>query len=120
MTGLGTRPEIISLSLSIKKLDKYCDYILVHTGRNFEDNLSSIFFSDLGLRGPNHYLGVRGDTFGEQMGKMIIESEKVLLREKPDRLFILGDTNSSLVAIVASKAVKNPSRLSEGYCLIEK
>ena len=76
MTILGTRPEIIRLSLVIKKLDLYCDHILVHTGQNFDDNLSSIFFSDLSLREPNYYLGVRGDTFGQQIGKIIIEAEK--------------------------------------------
>ncbi len=103
MTILGTRPEIIRLSLIIKKLDKYCDHILVHTGQNFDDSLSSIFFSDLGLREPDYYLGVRGDTFGEQVGKIIIETERVILKEKPERILILGDTNSGLVAIVAKR-----------------
>ena len=104
MTVLGTRPEIIRLSLIIKKLDQYCDHILVHTAQNFDDNLSSIFFSDLGLREPDYYLGVRGDSFGEQIGKIIIETEKVILKEKPDRILILGDTNSGLAAIVAKRA----------------
>ena len=74
VTILGTRPEIIRLSLIIKKLDGYCDHILVHTGQNFDDNLSSIFFSDLGLREPDYYLGVRADTFGEQIGKIFCRS----------------------------------------------
>ncbi|HEX75383.1 MAG TPA: UDP-N-acetylglucosamine 2-epimerase (non-hydrolyzing) [Dehalococcoidia bacterium] len=103
MTILGTRPEIIRLSLIIKKLDRYCSHTLVHTGQNFDDNLSSIFFSDLGLREPDYYLGVRADTFGEQIGKIIIETEKVILKEKPDRILILGDTNSGLVSIVAKR-----------------
>lgn len=103
MTILGTRPEIIRLSLIIKKLDKYCDHVLVHTGQNFDDSLSSIFFSDLGLREPDYYLGVRGDTFGEQIGKIIMETEKVILKEKPDRILVLGDTNSGLAAIVAKR-----------------
>lgn len=103
MTVLGTRPEIIRLSLIIGKLDQYCEHILVHTGQNFDDNLSSIFFLGLGLRGPNHYLGVRGDTVGEELGKMLIEVEKVVLSEQPDRLLVLGDTNSGLAAIVAKK-----------------
>ncbi len=103
MTILGTRPEIIRLSLMIEKLDRYCDHILVHTGQNFDENLSSIFFSDLGLREPNYYLGIRGDAFGEQIGKIIIESEKVILKESPDRLLVLGDTNSGLASIVARR-----------------
>jgi len=103
MTVLGTRPEIIRLSLIIKKLDQYCDHILVHTGQNFDDSLSLVFFSELDLREPNYYLGVRGDSFGEQIGQIITEVEKVILREKPDRLLILGDTNSGLAAIVAKR-----------------
>ncbi len=103
MTILGTRPEIIRLSLVIKKLDKYCNHILVHTGQNFDDNLSSIFFSDLELREPDYYLGVKAGSFGEQIGKIIIETEKVILKEKPDRILILGDTNSGLASIVARR-----------------
>ena len=103
ITVLGTRPEIIRLSLIIKKLDTYCDHILVHTGQNFDDSLSSVFFSQLDLREPDYYLGVRGDTFGEQIGKIIFETEKVILKEKPDRILILGDTNSGLAAIVAKR-----------------
>lgn len=103
MTVLGTRPEIIRLSLIIKKLDQYCEHILVHTGQNFDEKLSSIFFKDLNLRDPDYYLGIMCSTFGEQIGKIIIETEKVILKEKPDRLLILGDTNSGLVAIVAKR-----------------
>lgn len=103
ITVLGTRPEIIRLSLIIKKLDRYCDHILVHTGQNFEDSLNAIFFTDLKLREPDYYLGVRGDSFAEQIGKIIIEIEKVILKEKPERILILGDTNSGLVSIVARR-----------------
>ena len=103
MTVLGTRPEIIRLSLIIKKLDQYCDHILVHTGQNFDDSLSSVFFSELDLREPNYYLGVRGDSSGEQIGQIIIEVEKVILRERLDRILVLGDTNSGLAAIVAKR-----------------
>ena len=103
MTVLGTRPEIVRLSLIIKKLDRYCDHILVHTGQNFEDSLNAIFFTDLKLREPDYYLGVRGDSFAEQIGKIIIEIEKVILKEKPERILILGDTNSGLVSIVARR-----------------
>ena len=103
MTVLGTRPEIIRLSLVINKLDRYCNHILVHTGQNFDDSLNTIFFSDLKLREPDYYLGIKGDTFGKQIGKIIIETEKVILKEKPDRILILGDTNSGLVAIIARR-----------------
>ncbi len=103
MTVLGTRPEIIRLSLIIKKLDRYCHHILVHTGQNFEDSLNTIFFTDLKLREPDYYLGVRGDSFAEQIGRIIIEIEKVILKEKPERILILGDTNSGLVSIVAKR-----------------
>jgi len=103
MTVLGTRPEIIRLSLITKKLDRYCQHTLVHTGQNFEDSLSNIFFTELKLREPNYYLGVRGDSFAEQIGKVIIEIEKVILKENPERMLILGDTNSGLVSIVARR-----------------
>jgi len=103
MTVLGTRPEIIRLSLIIKKLDRYCEHILVHTGQNFDKNLSSVFFQDLGLREPDYYLGVKGRTLGGQIGKIIIETEKVISKGKPDRILILGDTNSGLVSIVAKR-----------------
>ncbi len=103
MTILGTRPEIIRLSLIVEKLDHLCEHVLVHTGQNYDVNLNDIFFQQLGVRQPNHYLGVRGDTFGEQIGKIIAASEQVMLAEKPDRLLILGDTNSSLSAVVAKR-----------------
>jgi len=103
MTILGTRPEIIRLSRIIEKLDQVCHHILVHTGQNFDANLSEIFFQQLEIRSPDYFLGIRGQTFGEQIGKIFIESEQVLLKEKPDRLLILGDTNSALTAIVAKR-----------------
>ncbi|MEE8414559.1 MAG: UDP-N-acetylglucosamine 2-epimerase (non-hydrolyzing) [Dehalococcoidales bacterium] len=103
MTVLGTRPEIIRLSLTIKKLDRYCHHILVHTGQNFEESLNGVFFRDLKLREPDYHLGVRGDSFAEQIGKIFIEIEKVISKEKPDRVLILGDTNSGLTSIVARR-----------------
>lgn len=103
MTILGTRPEIIRLSLIIPKLDRICDHILVHTGQNYDPGLSEIFLQQLGVRQPDHYLSVRGDTFGEQIGQIIAATEKVFQAEKPDRLLILGDTNSGLAAIVAKR-----------------
>lgn len=103
LTLLGTRPEIIRLSLLIGKLDRLCEHILVSTGQNFDPGLSDIFFDQLGVRPPNHFLAVRGDTAGEQIGKIIAASEKVLLSERPDRVLLLGDTNSALSAIVAKR-----------------
>src|SRR3989304_7778856 len=103
MTVLGTRPEIIRLSLIIGKLDRYAEHILVHTGQNFEDNLNRIFFDELKLRPPDHYLDTRADSFAGQAGRILAEGEKALLKEKPERLLILGDTNSGLVSIVAKR-----------------
>jgi len=103
MTVLGTRPEIIRLSLIIGKLDGYCRHALVHTGQNYEDSLDGVFFRELDLRRPDYYLGVRGHSFAEQIGKMLIEIEKVMAEEKPDRVLILGDTNSGLASIVAQR-----------------
>ncbi len=103
MTVLGTRPEIIRLSLIIKKLDKYCEHTLVHTGQNYDDSLSKTFFDDLQLRQPDFHLGIKGETFGEQIGKILIESEKIIRKIKPDKILILGDTNSGLVSIIAKR-----------------
>ena len=103
MTILGTRPEIIRLSRVIERLDRLCEHVLVHTGQNYDPGLSDIFFQQLGVRQPDHFLGVRGETFGEQIGKIIAASEQIILAERPDRLLILGDTNSCLAAIVAKR-----------------
>jgi UDP-N-acetylglucosamine 2-epimerase (non-hydrolysing) len=103
ITILGTRPEIIRLSLIIAKLDRLCDHVLVHTGQNYDASLNDIFFEELSVRKPDHYLGVRGATFGEQIGKIIEASERVLLDERPDKLLLLGDTNSALSAVVAKR-----------------
>jgi UDP-N-acetylglucosamine 2-epimerase (non-hydrolysing) len=103
VTVLGTRPEIIRLSRIIPKLDKLCNHILVHTGQSYDYNLSQVFFDELGVRQPDYFLGVKSETFGEQIGHILMESEKVFLQEKPDKLLILGDTNSALSAIVAKR-----------------
>lgn len=103
MTVLGTRPEIIRLSLVIEKLDACCDHVLVHTGQNFDPALSDLFFRELGVRAPNHALGIRGEGFGEQAGKILAECERVMKAERPDRLVILGDTNSGLCALPAKR-----------------
>jgi UDP-N-acetylglucosamine 2-epimerase (non-hydrolysing) len=103
MTILGTRPEIIRLSRIIEKLDRLSEHVLVHTGQNFDPGLSDIFFQQLSVRPPNRFMGVRGESFGEQIGQIIAASERILSEEKPDRLLILGDTNSGLSAVVAKR-----------------
>lgn len=102
LTILGTRPEIIRLSRVIEKLDGLCEQVILHTGQNFDRNLNEIFFEELGVRQPDHYLGARG-SFGEQIGTILAETEKVLLKEKPDKFLVLGDTNSSVAAIMAKR-----------------
>lgn len=103
LTILGTRPEIIRLSRVIEKLDDLCDHVLVHTGQNFDPALSDIFFSQLGVRQPDHFLGIRADSFGQQIAALIQASEAIMTSERPDRLLILGDTNSALSSIVAKR-----------------
>lgn len=103
MTILGTRPEIIRLSEVIKKCDRYFDQILVHTGQNYDYELNQIFFDDLGLREPNHYLDAVGNDLGETIGNIIAKSYKLMVEAKPDALLILGDTNSCLSAISAKR-----------------
>jgi UDP-N-acetylglucosamine 2-epimerase (non-hydrolysing) len=103
MTVLGTRPEIIRLSRVVERLDRLCEHVLVHTGQNFDPRLSEIFFDELGVRRPDHFLGVRGEGFGEQVGQIIAGAERVLRAERPDRLLVLGDTNSALSAFVAKR-----------------
>lgn len=103
MTILGTRPEIIRLSRVISKLDRLADHTLVHTGQNFDHNLSDVFFEQLGIRKPDHYLGARGETFGEQIGQIVTLSERVMRESQVDRLLVLGDTNSALSTVVAKR-----------------
>jgi len=102
ITILGCRPEIIRLSRIIPKLDKICNHILVHTGQNYDTKLSDIFFTDLGLRNPDYYLNAKG-SMAEQIAIILKEIEKVFVKEKPDKVLILGDTNSGLSAIVAER-----------------
>jgi UDP-N-acetylglucosamine 2-epimerase (non-hydrolysing) len=103
VTVLGTRPEIIRLCTVIKKLDEFTDHTLVHTGQNYDNRLSDIFFADLGVRKPDVYLGVDTSSFGIQIGQIISGCEKVFLEKKPDAVLILGDTNSGLSAFVAKR-----------------
>lgn len=103
MTVIGTRPEIIRLSQVIKKCDKYFEQILVHTGQNYDYELNQIFFEDLGLRQPDHYLNAVGSDLGETIGNIIAKSYKLMAEVKPDAFLVLGDTNSALAAISAKR-----------------
>lgn len=103
MTIIGTRPEIIRLSAVIKKADIYFDHVLVHTGQNWDYTLNEVFFNDLGLRKPDHYLNSVGNSLGETMGNIIAKSYEVLSQEMPDAVLVLGDTNSALSAISAKR-----------------
>jgi len=103
MTILGTRPEIIRLSATIKACDRYFDHVLVHTGQNWDYTLNQVFFEELGLRVPDHYLDSAGEDLGQTMGNIIAKSYAVLQQEQPDALLILGDTNSALAAISAKR-----------------
>jgi UDP-N-acetylglucosamine 2-epimerase (non-hydrolysing) len=104
LTVVGTRPELIRLSLIFQRFtDLGAEHVLVHTGQNYEFQLSDVFFKELDLPEPDEYLGVRAETVGEQIGQIITRSEKVLLEHRPDALLILGDTNSGLSAIAATR-----------------
>ena len=103
VTIMGTRPEIIRLSETIKACDQYFNHILVHTGQNYDYELNQIFFEDLKLRAPDYYLESAGEHLGETIGNVIAKSYKLLSELKPDALLILGDTNSALAAISAKR-----------------
>ena len=106
-TILGTRPEIIRLAECIKKCDQFFDHVLIHTGQNYDYELNEIFFDDLELRKPNHFLNVAGQHLGETIGNVISKSYEILSMEKPDALLVLGDTNSVL-STIAAKRLKIP------------
>ena len=103
MTVLGTRPEIIRLSAVMRCADRYFDHVVVHTGQNYDPALNEVFFRELGLRNPDFYLDAVGADLGETMGNIIAQSYKVMVRERPDAVLILGDTNSALSAISAKR-----------------
>lgn len=103
MTIVGTRPEIIRLSKVIKALDEYCEHVLVHTGQNYDYELNQVFFDDLEIRKPDYFLEAAGSNASETIGNCIIKTDKVLGKEQPDALLILGDTNSALTAIAAKR-----------------
>lgn len=103
MTLFGTRPEIIKLSRIFAKLDAYVQHIMVHTGQSFDTEMSDVFFADLKIRQPDYFLGVRSETLGGQIANILVKSEEVFKKERPDALLILGDTNSALAAIIAKR-----------------
>lgn len=108
MTVVGTRPEIIRLSRVIARLDEHCESILVHTGQNYDYELNQIFFDDLGIRKPDHFLSAAGASGAETIGKVIIAVDAVLADEKPDAMLVLGDTNSCM-AVLPAKRRKIPT-----------
>ena len=103
VTILGTRPEIIRLNLIIKKLDKQSNHTLIHTGQNYSSNLKDIFFEKLNLRQPDFYLRATNPAIGPQLSQILGETYRILKKIKPDKVLVLGDTNSGLAAIVAEK-----------------
>ena len=108
MTVVGTRPEIIRLSRVMAKLDEYCEHILVHTGQNYDFELNEIFFQDLGIRKPDHFLSAAGASGAETIGNVIIAVDKVLADVQPEALLVLGDTNSCM-AVIPAKRRKIPT-----------
>jgi UDP-N-acetylglucosamine 2-epimerase (non-hydrolysing) len=103
MTVVGTRPEIIRLSRVIALLDETVDHVLVHTGQNYDHSLNQVFFDDLGLRAPDHYLDVDTSSLGTVLGGTLVGTERVILEERPDALLVLGDTNSCIAALIGKR-----------------
>jgi len=103
MTIVGTRPEIIRLSRVVSKLDHYFKHVLVHTGQNYDRELNSVFFEELGIRAPDEFLNAAGENPAVTIGQVIISVDQVLEQHKPDAVLVLGDTNSSLCVISAKR-----------------
>ena len=103
MTIFGTRPEIIRLSLVMKILDQHCEHIMVHTGQNWDENLSDVFIRELEIRQPDVHFGIVSSSIGEQIGQILAKTDEVLEKFRPDKILILGDTNSALSAIIAAR-----------------
>lgn len=108
MTVLGTRPEIIRLSRVMAALDQMVDHKIVHTGQNYDYELNDVFFEELGVRRPDHFLNVDTSSLGRSLGEILIKTEQVLLEEKPDAVLVLGDTNSAIATLMA-KRMKIPT-----------
>lgn len=103
MTILGTRPEIIRLARVMDRLNDVIEHVITHTGQNYDYELNEVFFEDLGVRKPDHFLGVGGGSLGETLGGILSQTEKVLVKERPDAVLVLGDTNSAISAIIARR-----------------
>jgi UDP-N-acetyl-L-fucosamine synthase len=103
LTILGTRPEIIRLAATMARLDKHVDHKIVHTGQNYDYELSEVFFKELGVHKPDYFLNVNTSSFGQVYGNILIAIEPILKSEKPDAVLILGDTNSSIAGIIAKR-----------------
>jgi len=103
LTVCGTRPEIIRLSETIKKLDKYTDHCLVFTAQSYDYEMSQIFFDELGIRKPDYTLDIKADSLGKQVANVLSQCEEVMVEEKPDAVLVLGDTNSALSCYVAKR-----------------
>lgn len=103
MTVVGTRPEIIRLAATIKRLDATVDHVLVHTGQNYDYELNEIFFEELGLRSPDHFMGVDTGSLGKVLGGVLEGTERLLAEVQPDVLLVLGDTNSCIAALMAAR-----------------
>ena len=103
LTVVGTRPEIIRLSAVIKRLDEHTDHVLVHTGQNYDYELNEVFFEDLGLRRPDHFLEADTSSLGAVLGSILVRTEEILVSERPDAMLVLGDTNSSISAVIAKR-----------------
>lgn len=108
VTVVGTRPEIIRLSRVMATLDEHCDHVLVHTGQNYDYELNEIFFQDLGIRKPDHFLNAAGSSGAETIGNVIIAVDRVLAEVQPEALLVLGDTNSCM-AVIPAKRRKIPT-----------
>jgi len=108
VTVVGTRPEIIRLSRVMAALDQHCEHVLVHTGQNYDYELNEIFFQDLGIRKPDHFLNAAGASGAETIGNVIIAVDRVLAEVEPEALLVLGDTNSCM-AVIPAKRRKIPT-----------
>jgi UDP-N-acetylglucosamine 2-epimerase len=107
LTVVGTRPEIIKLSVSLNKFEKYFDHVLVHTGQNYDYTLNEIFFKDLKIKKPKYFLNCAGSSSLQTIANVISKTEKIFLKEKPDAIVVYGDTNSCL-SVISAKRLKIP------------
>ncbi|MHC4625746.1 MAG: UDP-N-acetylglucosamine 2-epimerase, partial [Planctomycetota bacterium] len=106
-TIIGTRPEIIRLSRVMAALDKHFDHVIIHTGQNYDYELNEIFFKQLEIRKPDHFMNSAGKSAAETIGNVIAQTDTLLSKEEPDALLVLGDTNSCL-SVISAKRLKIP------------